>query len=532
MYRFKKVLALLLSVAAAFTLVVPAFAAVEDTGFSDVAADAWYADAVTYVRDNGLMSGTSATTFGPNQTMTRAMLATVLYRAAGSPAVTGTDDFTDTAEDAYYADAVVWASENGVVSGYGNGLFGINDPVSREQIATILWRYDGSKDTAFSVNFSDTEEIAEYAVPAVAWAAENGIVTGNSDGTFAPKGNATRAQVAVMLHRYLARGAQTPAETPDGNSRILIAYFSRAGENWQVGTVEKGNTQIIAEMIAEQTGGELFHIQTAAPYPADYMETVRQAQQEQESNIRPALVGDVSNWNDYDTVFLGYPIWGGDMPMAVYTFLEAHAWNGKTIMPFNTHGGSGQAGTIASIRSICQEADVQDGIAISGVTAQNDRSEAERAVSNWLQEFKVDSSADFDFSAFSNVSINDADLSLLSEDELSILYRQAQYCQAMTEADTDLMRSMVSEDMIFTHMSGRQQTREEYLADVENGALNYFTIGIESPVIEVNGNIGSITYTSVLNANAYGAAGVYRISGTHWYERQNGNWIAINNNER
>ena len=102
----------------ALSLAVPVFAAVEDTGFADVDAGAWYADAAVYCRDNGLMSGTGDVTFSPDGAMTRSMLATVLYRQAGSPAVTGSDDFTDTADGAWYADAVLWASQEGIVSGY------------------------------------------------------------------------------------------------------------------------------------------------------------------------------------------------------------------------------------------------------------------------------------------------------------------------------------------------------------------------------------------------------------------------------
>ena len=102
------------------------------TGFADVAADAWYVEAVEYARGNGLMSGTSDTTFAPNGTTTRSMLAVTLYREAGSPAVSGSDAFADTQEGAWYADAALWASREGVISGYGNGLFGTNDPVSRE----------------------------------------------------------------------------------------------------------------------------------------------------------------------------------------------------------------------------------------------------------------------------------------------------------------------------------------------------------------------------------------------------------------
>lgn len=134
----------------------------------------------------------------------------------------------------------------------------------------------------------------------------------------------------------------------------------------------------------------------------------------------------------------------------------------------------------------------------------------------------------FDFSVFDNVEITGISTSELSTDEQAVLYQQARYCQAMTEADTETMSEITSPDMIFTHMSGGQQTREEYFADIADGNLQYFTIGIENPVVHINGRYASVSYTSVLNANAYGARGTYRMDGTHWYEKQGENWIACN----
>ena len=134
----------------------------------------------------------------------------------------------------------------------------------------------------------------------------------------------------------------------------------------------------------------------------------------------------------------------------------------------------------------------------------------------------------YDFTVFLNVNITGVNLSELSDEELSVLYQQARYCQAMTDADLDTMRKIVSEDMIFTHMSGRRQTREEYFSDSADGKLDYFTIGIENPVIEMNGDAATVTFTSVLNANAYGARGTYRMKGTHKYERRGDEWIAVN----
>ncbi len=160
MKNLERFFSLILALTLVWGLYIPAMAAVEDTGFSDVAAGAWYAEAAVWCRDNGIMSGTSGTAFSPSSTMTRAMLAAVLYRAAGSPSITGNADFSDVAADAYYNHAVNWVSANGIISGYGNRLFGSNDPVTREQIATILWRYDGSPAAERGTDFVDESSIA------------------------------------------------------------------------------------------------------------------------------------------------------------------------------------------------------------------------------------------------------------------------------------------------------------------------------------------------------------------------------------
>ena len=137
----------------------------------------------------------------------------------------------------------------------------------------------------------------------------------------------------------------------------------------------------------------------------------------------------------------------------------------------------------------------------------------------------------YDFSTFTNVTLKGIDVSKLNEEELSALYQAARYCQAMTEADVETMRQIVSEDMTFTHMSGMKQTREEYFADVADGSLTYYAIGMENPVVAVDGDLATVTYTSALTANAYGAQGTFRMKGTHYYQRINGEWIAVNRPE-
>ena len=193
MKNWKRFGALLLSLILVLSLAVPAFAAVEDTGFSDVDANAWYAEAVIYCREHNLMAGTGNNQFAPESNLTRAQLATVLYRMEGTPTVTGTDAFTDTPDGAWYGDAVLWASQQELIGGYGGGLFGPNDPVTREQMTTIFWRYAGSPAADRVSNYTDNASIATYAVSAVNWASANNIVRPVSSGTFAPKSSATRA---------------------------------------------------------------------------------------------------------------------------------------------------------------------------------------------------------------------------------------------------------------------------------------------------------------------------------------------------
>ncbi len=215
MKNVKKFGAMILALVLAFGLAAPAFAAVEDTGFSDVDANAWYAEAVMYCREHNLMGGIGNRQFAPESNLTRAQLATVLYRIEGAPAVTGTDAFTDTPDGAWYGDAVLWASRQELIGGYGGGLFGPNDPVTREQMTTIFWRYAGSPAANSENVFTDEADIAGYAAAAVDWADSNNIVRPASSGTFAPKSNATRAQIAGALMNF-DRTRQTAPTAPTG----------------------------------------------------------------------------------------------------------------------------------------------------------------------------------------------------------------------------------------------------------------------------------------------------------------------------
>ena len=178
--------------------------------FTDVPEGAWYADAAAYVYEHGLMAGTSATTFAPDATTSRSMIATILWRMAGSPVVNYAMDFADVPEGQWYSEAVRWAASEGVVTGYGNGLFGTNDPITREQFAAMLYRFAQEQGYDVSIgentnilSYTDVADLSEYAISAMQWAVGAGIINGTGDGsTLSPQSQATRAQAAVMLMRF------------------------------------------------------------------------------------------------------------------------------------------------------------------------------------------------------------------------------------------------------------------------------------------------------------------------------------------
>lgn len=175
-----------------------------DTRFDDVAKSAWYYKAVEYVAENGIMSGVSAREFAPNAGFSRAMLAQTLYAMSGKPTVKAESIFADVAANAWYADAVNWAAEKGYVSGVGDGKFAPDASVTREQMALILYRYAGSPDASGMAQkeFTDSSSVSAYAVDAIRWAVHEGLISGMENNTLAPQGTATRAQVAQILMNF------------------------------------------------------------------------------------------------------------------------------------------------------------------------------------------------------------------------------------------------------------------------------------------------------------------------------------------
>lgn len=328
-----------------------------DMSFTDVPADADYAQAVTWCQEQGLMSGVGGNRFDPNGTLTRAMVVTVLYRAEQTPQIEWKNTFSDVPAGQWYSGAITWASANEIVGGYGNGLFGTNDPITKEQLDVIIRRYKGETPT---------------------W-----------NGDPALNVPATRAEAAVAFYNTL-----TAAEAPEeAGGKVLVAYFSRYGntgygENVDATTsasivVEdgelRGTTERLARLISEATGGDLHLIETAEDYPTDFQDVVDQNHKELAAGARPALTSEV-DFENYDVIFIGYPVWASNAPTPVLSFLESGDLSGKRVIPFCTHDGYGAGSSYSAIGRSSEGATVEAGLALEAPAA-----DAQPAVERWLE---------------------------------------------------------------------------------------------------------------------------------------------------
>ncbi len=466
---------LLLSMVFVSLLTMPAYAA-NEPAYDDVPSGAWYAEAALALRERGLMNGVGNNRFDPEGVFTRAQLATVLYRMTGSPAVNGEDGFTDTQSGQWYSDAILWASQNGIINGYGNGLFGTNDATTQEQMTVMLWRNAGSY--VLDATYDDPNAVehlaSDWAFDAVRWARVDGLLT--DAVPFLPKEPASRAQVADMVYRYLQllerfqdvdavsgatqkadsgeeiiltvagkqltvdwaenssvdalrqllkkgditldmsdyggfeKGSPLPETLPENNeqmhtdagdiilyqgkqfviyydtnswsltplgkitgmtkaelqtllgtgnvtavlslkgtepaaeSRTLIAYFSATG-----------NTRPLAEYAAAYLGGDLYEIVPEQPYTdADlaYYTDCRADREQNDPNARPAIGGMLPDMSRYDTIIIGHPIWHGQAPKIIYTFLESFDTSGKRLVTFCTSGSSGLGSSTENLKKL------------------------------------------------------------------------------------------------------------------------------------------------------------------------------------
>lgn len=204
---------------------------------------------------------------------------------------------------------------------------------------------------------------------------------------FASCGSTEQAEDQEATETAATSETEESAQADSGGKDTLVVYFSRTGEQYEVGVIDKGNTAIVADMITGSTGADSFEILPEEDnYPTTYDELTEVAKKEQNEKARPAIAGEVPDLSKYSTVFIGAPVWWGDWPMIMYTFFEenADALSGKTLIPFSTHAGSGLSGFDEKLASACPGSNVGEGLAISGKDAQNDQDSVRSEVEEWL----------------------------------------------------------------------------------------------------------------------------------------------------
>ena len=202
-----------------------------------------------------------------------------------------------------------------------------------------------------------------------------------------PEGAGTEVVDAEQTEDGTTTSVNDADTETESSSDALVIYFSRTGEQYVVGVIDKGNTAIVAEMIAEQTGADLFEVLPEDDhYPMTYDALTDVAKQEQNDNARPAYSGELPNLGGYSTIYIGAPVWWGDWPMIMYTVFENNDFSGKKLIPFSTHEGSGLSGFDKKLQSACPDAEVLKGLAVRGNDAQNNQEKVRESVSGWLSE--------------------------------------------------------------------------------------------------------------------------------------------------
>lgn len=214
--------------------------------------------------------------------------------------------------------------------------------------------------------------------------------TGGTSSVQETSENTETKQDATDTEDTTASESETMEATNDdsaGDSSVLVVYFSRTGEQYTVGVIDEGNTAIVAKMISEKTGADTFEILPETDYyPYTYAELTDVAKKEQNENARPVIKDTLPDMSQYDTVFIGAPVWWGDWPMIMYTFFENADLSGKNLIPFSTHEGSGLSGFDKKLSSAVSDANVLTGLAIRGNDCQNDKAGVESKVDEWLSE--------------------------------------------------------------------------------------------------------------------------------------------------
>lgn len=289
------------------------------------------------------------------------------------------------------------------------------------------------------------------------------------------------------------------------NSNVLVAFFSRPGENWQVGNVDVGNTEVFANHIIDYTRFDSYKIEPKTPYPIDYYEMLDVCKKEQSNNTRPEIKSFIESIDKYDVILLGHPIWNSKAPNIILSFLDHYDFKDKNIITFVTHGGSGFGSSISQLNNYVQDAKVTQGLAISGTDIRNE--DSKEKVENWIDSLNLN-----------------LDAKMKSE----VLNRYKTIEQAMVDADIDTLNEIILDGTKFKHMSGKVQTKEEYLNDIKNGALDYQAYLIENEEIIINGDDAYIKARVTLTANAYGAQGSWPFNINAHMKKINGIWYYTN----
>ena len=292
------------------------------------------------------------------------------------------------------------------------------------------------------------------------------------------------------------------------NNNVLVTYFSRSGENWQVGYVEKGSTKIVAEIISEETNSEIFRIEPVIPYPDDYKEMLEVSRNETNENARPVIKYTIDDFERFDTIFLGYPIWNGTCPMIIRTFIESYDFKDKTIIPFSTHAGSGLGSSVFVLKNELSNTRILDGFSIQGTTVQNNQEEVRRQVKNYIDNLDIN---------FSNNK---------DEEELKETYNMR--LKAMVEQDVETLASLMDDNLILRHITGKTQTKEEWLDDIKKGNMYYIKIENTKMDIRIDGDRATIEHTNIIEARIYGSHGTWTLNGTSYYIKRLNKWIWTN----
>lgn len=340
----KRFLPLLLALILALQTTACATTSAAAKAFTDVNPGDSYEEAISYCLDKGLMRGTSDTTFEPEGTLTRAMIATILHRANGEPAAASKADFEDVEQDAWYTAAVDWAAEKNIMQGYGNGRFGVTDPISQEQLDLVIRRFNGESaawvgDPERSVPATRGQTAQTFyetlkAREAAAKPSGGGGSRPSSGGSSGGGGGSAVRPTPTPTPTPTPAPTPTPTPTPaPAEKRVLVAYFSATN-----------TTKPLAEYASTILDAGLYEIVPETPYTAEDLNygnsNSRTTKEQNDPSARPAIHGGVDNMEQYDTVLIGYPIWHGQAPRVISTFLESYDFSGKTVVPFCTSHSS------------------------------------------------------------------------------------------------------------------------------------------------------------------------------------------------